>query len=749
MVSASDYNGALDATDQLEREATNRFGQESRCYAAALSEHAVALQLRKPWHRGPAVRLNERSRFFASILSYQDPKFALALNNAGVNLFWLRSYAEAARLHEEALELRRRLQPPDPAAVAESLHNLADAYRYLNRPPEEVKKLYEEALNIKMSLNARDDVSIAQTRQNLASAEELLKQFKDASDNLEQAIQIYRRNLKPDDIRIAAVLNRQGILYFRIGDYKQAELKFDEALRLERRSASTQLATLAATLDDFALNQIQLGRYDQAKSFAKEALAIRRSLFPGTHPTIARTLSNLSYLAWLKGNTDEALSLAREASQITIANGKIDEVSKFRLQRHLLVLWSTMAAGGISQTASQALAEEAFSIGQQAVRSDTAATVARTAIRFSAKEPHLRNLLKEADDLDRSSGALEQALTHSLTVVSQPSTESFSKIRSELTLLVDHRRSVLAEIRKSFPEYSELVDPKPLSAKAVQGLIEPNEALIVFVAGFEDVYVWCLTQENVSWRKLELSPQQLGKKHCIRFGQASMLSLKIRASQKNSLFNLGLANTLYNQLIGPISKQLGSKTKLLVVPSGPLIGLPLQLLVSNRPQIPAPTRDQPQAFKAADWLIKRFAISVIPSVESVEDLRRRAKPTPDRKPLIGFANPLPSPEFVSPGNKKLASEASMTSRGARGSRGLPEAVGELHDIAALRRFLAENPLESSGPELKDIGQVLGADPADLYIGVRATETQLKNKQAELASYRVVLFCDARLRRRNL
>jgi CHAT domain-containing protein/Tfp pilus assembly protein PilF len=730
-ISASHYDRLLDATNDLLRESADHFGKESRCYASALSEHAVALQL---LNRGVEARpiFEEAIALFHEHSDDQDPKYTLALNNYGVNLFWLRRYPESAQIHEEALELRRKLQPPDPSAVADSLHNLADAYRYLGRPPLDVEKLYQEALGIKQSLVPRDDVSVAETRQNLASAQENLGKLEEAFDNLEKAHQVYQGKLNPDDIRLAAILNRQGILYFKLGNYQKASEKLGEALRLERRSATTQQATLAATLDDFALNQIQLGKYDEAKALANESLKIRRLIFPSDHPTIARTLSNLSYVAWLKRNLDEALGLAREASRITITNAGDDQASKFRLQRHLLMLWSKMASTG--QPVSSALIEEAFYIGQQASRSSTSLTVARTTLRFSANEPGLRDKLKAIDDLDRSSAALEQTLTHSLTVSSDPSVPGFSEIRTKLSQLATKRKELIAGIRKSFPNYSQLIDPAPLSVRTIQNLLEPNEALISFVAGFEDIYVWCVTRTSITWRKIDLSPQQL--KDAVKVLRTSLdVEPTDPAQAKDELFDLGLANKLYAKLIGPIEKDLYSKGKLLVVASGPLIGLPLQVLVSKSSKVARPGRNQPQAFRTADWLIKRFAISELPSVESLEGLRKRAAPGDDRKPLIGFANPLPSPEFVL--SDEADSGSSGTSRGVRTSRSLPAAVAGTHDTAALRQFLAGHLLKSTGPELKEVGTILGADDNDLYIGNRATETQLKT--AKLASYRVVYF----------
>jgi CHAT domain-containing protein/Tfp pilus assembly protein PilF len=746
-VKSRNHQGALETATEFEQSAIARSGRDSRCYAEALSERAVVLEV--------MGRISEADPIFKDALALarqrvdpDDPLLTRILNNYGVHLFRMRRYQEAAQLHEEALEQRKRHKPADQSAIAESEHNLADAYRYLGRDPQEVLMLYQEALALKLASSPRDDVSIAETRQNLASAFEDLsvakkdpKLLKEASDNLEQALAIYRKYLDPGDPLIAGALNRQALSYLMRGLNKEAEAKFREALSVQRASAVTQQPTLVATLDDFSVNQLQLGRYDEAIDLARQALAIRRTALSEDNPTIARTLSNLSYLAWLKHNYDDSLAWARQASDITTANGRLDQASRLRYQRHLLTLWSKASAAN-PDTPSPDLTDEAFMIGQRAIRSDTAATVGRTALRFSARDPRLKGLLKQVDDLDRASDGLEQTLIHTLTLRADQADTAFNGARSELVANAARRKILLAEIEKSFPDYARLVNPQPLSAGAVQSLLTTDEALIAFVVGFRDVYVWCITRERLSWRKLDIDPTQLKSAvDTLRKGLDVEPQDASPDDAKKPLFNLGLANSLYTKLLDPISAQLASKSKLIVVPSGPLIGLPLHLLIAGKPTISARTHNQPEAFKRADWLINRYAISEIPSVESLEALRRRAAPSANRKPLIGFANPLPSPSYVDPkeNDEKIASADRGGSRGQKLSRGLPSNIGVLHDVAALRRYLQDHPLRNTETELRDVAAILGADEDDLYIGPRATETQLKGKGAKLASYRIVYF----------
>ncbi len=737
-IAARKYNEAFAAAEEFRQVARARFGEESSCFADALAQGAAVLQLLdRGAEAGPLFE--QALALFRKHAPPDDPKLTLTLNNLGVHYYQMRQYDKAARAHEEALELRRKRRPLDEAAVAESLHNLADAYRYLGRAPDDVFKLYQEALDIKTRVLKPTDVSIGQTRQNLASAQELRGDLSGAARNLEQALAIYRRGLPPDDPRIAAVINRQAILHFMQGAGAEAEAKFREALRLQRAAATTQKITLAATLDDFAVNQMSTGHFKEARSLAGEALEIRRAIFPENHPTIARTLSNLSYVAWLDRDYGESLRLAREASEITIANGGSDTRGRLQFQRHLLAAWSEGAREG--QAPSRQLTDEAFTIGQRAIRSDTAATVSRTALRFSAGNAGLRQLLKEVDDIDRELVGLEQNLTHALTLAADQSAEEFSSIRAKMAAAAGRRKDLLGEIEKSFTDYARLIDPKPLSSGAVQALLEPDEALVMVVVGYDEIHLWCITREEVVWRKLELRPREL--EAMVGTLRASLEIEPEDASGgaiRKPLFDLGLAHELYERLLGAVSAAIASKSRLLVVPSGPLTSLPLHLLVSGKPAVPKPTRQQPTAFRDADWLAKRFAISVVPSVESFEALRRRAKPTADRKPMIGFANPLPSPGFVA---RQMPQTLAAVQRGkvrhAAMRRGMPASIWTARsaDIGTLRSFLANNILENSEPELKAVGRALGADPQDLFTGASATETAVKH--ADLASYRVVYF----------
>ena len=83
------------------------------------------------------------------------------------------------------------------------------------------------------------------------------------------------------------------------------------------------------------------------------------------------------------------------------------------------------------------------------------------------------------------------------------------------------------------------------------------------------------------------------------------------------------------------------KRSLLVAPSGALTALPFHLLVTEKPSAAIP--DTFAGYRDAAWLIKRQAVSVLPSVASLKALRAFARNDHATKPMTGFGDPVFNP----------------------------------------------------------------------------------------------------------
>ena len=113
------------------------------------------------------------------------------------------------------------------------------------------------------------------------------------------------------------------------------------------------------------------------------------------------------------------------------------------------------------------------------------------------------------------------------------------------------------------------------------------------------------------------------------------------ASGKSGLFDLALANELYKTLLGPVEALVKDKRSLLIVPSGALTALPFHLLVTEKPAAAIPEKFD--GYREAAWLLKRHAVSVLPSVASLKSLRAFARKDHGIKPMTGFGDPLFDP----------------------------------------------------------------------------------------------------------
>ncbi len=186
-----------------------------------------------------------------------------------------------------------------------------------------------------------------------------------------------------------------------------------------------------------------------------------------------------------------------------------------------------------------------------------------------------------------------------------------------------------------------------------------------------------------------------------------------------------VASTLFN-LVDALIKD---KHNLLIVPSGPLTALPFHLLITQKPESAPKDSSVFGRYRDASYLVKRQAITILPSVSSLKALRLSAREGQAAKPLIGFGDPVFRAE------ENIADASKQGGRIQVASRGYADYWQGL-DLDRAR--LAElPPLHDTAGELKTVAATLGAPLSDIFLGSDASETNVQ--RAPLADYRVVYF----------
>jgi CHAT domain-containing protein len=277
------------------------------------------------------------------------------------------------------------------------------------------------------------------------------------------------------------------------------------------------------------------------------------------------------------------------------------------------------------------------------------------------------------------------------------------------TAISRERHDLEAVFARDFPDYAALSQPQPLSAKDIQPLLAEDEALVVVDLRAKS-YVWVVTERETLWKKITVTAGQVAK-------TVSTLRALLKFDSDEP-FDPRLSFELYRQVLGPIEEILRSKRRLSLVLNGPLSSLPPQVLVAHDPA--------GKALKDVDWLIRSHAVTVLPSVASLKVLRGKVATASAEKPLIGFADPIFDRDLL-----RLQQNAHLAANvtAARGLR------GTVADIEELKTTLPRLP--DTATELRQVAASVKAAPADVVLGLDATETRVK--QAALDQYRIVYF----------
>jgi CHAT domain-containing protein len=168
------------------------------------------------------------------------------------------------------------------------------------------------------------------------------------------------------------------------------------------------------------------------------------------------------------------------------------------------------------------------------------------------------------------------------------------------------------------------------------------------------------------------------------------------------------------------------------VPSGPLTSLPFHLLLTEAPAQPITQVKDITRYRDAPWLIKRQAVSVLPSVASLRTLRLLTRRAEAPKAMIGFGDPIFDPVERAKAQRERGTTRARTA--------MTRAYSEFWQGSSLDRktlALALPSLLDTADELQAIAIKLGASSSDIHLQQDASEAAVK--RAWLPDYRIVYF----------
>ena len=232
--------------------------------------------------------------------------------------------------------------------------------------------------------------------------------------------------------------------------------------------------------------------------------------------------------------------------------------------------------------------------------------------------------MRKDQDLTTESGRLDKALIGALSkpaAVRNPVMED--QIRKRIDEIKSERAKLQEVFNQRYPDYVALAKPQPLTIEQTQALLADDEALVVIDLDLMS-YVWVITNDRTEWKLLSVSADDVSKEI-----EALRTGLNPNAPKP---FDRTVAYQLYRQLLEPIEGIIAQKKRLSFVFDGALTSLPPQVLITSDPS----NKD----LVSLDWLIRKYAITVLPSVASLKILRGQQSTVAASKPMIGFGDPV-------------------------------------------------------------------------------------------------------------
>ena len=626
-------------------------------------------------------------------LSPDHPDIALALNNLAELYGNQGRYAEAEPLFKRSLTIWEKALGPDNPDVALSLNNLGELYANQSRYAD-AETLFKQALAINEKALGPGHPYVARSLNSLAGLYNNHGRYADAEPLYKRALAIWKKALGPDHPYVAAALNNLAALYFKQGRHAEAEPLYKLALAIDEKALGPDHPNVAGALNNLAGLYNNQGRYVEAEPLYKRALAIVEKALGSDHPHVALALADLAELYNNQDRYADALPLVRRM-----------------ISKKTAATWAALPALFGAQSAKLIAGDEAvdesLNVVQRASQTSAGKALNALAVRFSAGNDQLAQLVRRDQDLASEEANLDKAIIAAIST--EPSKHDAAKeerIRDRIAAIAKERDDLQTVFGREFPDYAALSNPEPLTVKDIQALLAADEALVVVDVAAKS-YVWAVTRSAADWKELAVAAPDISK---------AVSALRAGLDFDNvKPFDAPASFALYQKILAPVEDMLRGKPRLSLVLTGALTSLPPQLLVTRDPA--------GKALKDVDWLLRTHAVTVLPSIASLKVLRGKSAVADAKNPLIGFANPVFDRDLQQ--NVRVAAEVTAS----RGLRGMVANLGELRT--------ALPPLPDTANELREVAASVKADPADVILGPDATETRVK--QEKLDQYRIVYF----------
>jgi CHAT domain-containing protein/Tfp pilus assembly protein PilF len=304
--------------------------------------------------------------------------------------------------------------------------------------------------------------------------------------------------------------------------------------------------------------------------------------------------------------------------------------------------------------------------------------------------------------------------------------EALEKLDAEIIAEREMRDSFIARLREQYPEYAAVRYPQPLRVSET-GLRE-GEVLIAYAVTETNTLAWLIRGTEIV-KKIETDTSQSYLENVI-YRYQEMISDPKNLTQ--AVFDPKPGHELYQLLVEELIAHVEEGEHIIIVPDKKLALVPFETMVISYPE-PVSYNACPignavfYTVPGITYLGDKYNISYYQSASTLTLLRGLKKEISRENKMLVVADPV-----FKLSDKRLKDSGQDKKQLARTEESL-SLCNALEDQMGIR--VSRLPLTSS--LAKNLETLFGKNKAELMIGIRANETDFKNK--DLTAYRYLVM----------
>ena len=155
--------------------------------------------------------------------------------------------------------------------------------------------------------------------------------------------------------------------------------------------------------------------------------------------------------------------------------------------------------------------DEAFRMADVAHARSVQSAIAASSARGASGEAALVELIRQAQDADQRIAATTDLLKATLSApADQQDPKIIPSLRKDIEQLREARKTLRKEIERRFPQYAQLINPKPVSISEARARLHDGDSLIVTYFSGGRGHVWAIPKQgNPAFAAMALSESEI------------------------------------------------------------------------------------------------------------------------------------------------------------------------------------------------------------------------------------------------